>query len=378
MEGLRLKVAGRKKGLHLRKGFTTGTCAAAGAKAAAQALFGAVSDGSGRPVRSVQVTLPLGGSIRVKIKSLKVEGRTARASVIKDAGDDPDVTNGEEIITGVELVRLGCARPYVRIKGGAGVGVVTRPGLKVPPGRPAINPVPLKMIRAAVLEAAESSGVTPSVTVTVSVPRGMILAEKTMNPRLGIVGGISILGTTGIVEPLSLCAYRNSITCGIDVAVAGGMDEVIFSTGRSTERVVEKRLRLPEIAFVLTGDHMGAALKDASKKRGLKKVTVAGQFGKMSKLAAGHFETHRDDSSVELETIAGLCRSLGDGALAGMVLGANTAREVYFILKKAGRKDVFRAMLKKVRENARVFLGSDIEIRCVLVGYEDDMAATLR
>ncbi len=371
-------MASEKSTIQLRKGFTTGTCAAAGAKAAAQALFGAVSGRAFRPVRTVDVTLPHGGSIKVKIRSIKVEGGLARASVIKDAGDDPDVTNGEEIITSVEFIRLNKARPSVSIKGGDGVGVVTRPGLKIPPGRPAINPVPLSMMKTAVLEAAREFKITPSVVVTVTVPRGGILAEKTMNPRLGIVGGISILGTTGIVEPLSLSAYRNSITCAIDVAAAGGMHEVVFSTGRSTERVVEKRLnRLPEIAFVLTGDHMGAALKDASKKKVLKKVTIAGQFGKMSKLAAGHFETHKDDSSVELDFLARLCFNLGaEKSLARRILKANTAREAFFILKEAERLDVFRAMLKKVRSNARDLVERSIEVRCVLVGYENDIIST--
>lgn len=369
-------MAREKNTIHLRKGFTTGTCAAAGAKAAAQALFGAIKGRAFKPVRTVSVTLPHGGSIRVKIRSIKIEGGLAKASVIKDAGDDPDVTNGEEINTSVGLVRLNKTRPSVSIKGGEGVGVVTRPGLKIPPGRPAINPVPLGMIKTAVLEAAKESNITPSVVVTVTVPRGRLLAEKTMNPRLGIVGGISILGTSGIVEPLSLSAYRNSITCAIDVAAAGGMEEVVFSTGRSTERVVEKRLkRLPEIAFVLTGDHMGAALKDASRKKGFKKVTIAGQFGKMSKLAAGHFETHKDDSSVELDFIARLCVSLGAENLTQRILGANTAREVFFILKEAGRKDIFREILRKVRLNARGLV-EKLEIRCVLVGYENDIICT--
>ncbi len=366
-----------EKILNLRKGFTTGTCAAAGAKAAAQELFRAIKRRSRKPIKTVEVTLPHGGEAKVKIKAIELEGDRAEASVIKDAGDDPDVTNGEEIKTAVELVRLNRTRPFISIKGGAGVGIVTRPGLKIPPGRPAINPVPLEMIRTAVLEAAEESGVVPSVVVTVTVPRGKLLAEKTMNPRLGIVGGISILGTTGIVEPLSLCAYRNSIFCAIDVAVAGGMDEAVFSTGRSTERVVQERLKLPEIAFVLTGDHMGCALEYALKKPDLRKITIAGQFGKMSKLAAGHFETHRDDSSVELESIAALCSSPGADALKRSVLGANTAREVFFILKKAGRDDVLRAILRKVRNNAKALVGPGLEIRCMLVGYENDMAASL-
>ncbi len=364
-------MAGDSKGLNLRKGFTTGTCAAAGAKAAAQALFARLRRSSVRPVR-VLVSLPGGGAVNLRIKSLKVNGRVATASVIKDAGDDPDVTNGEEIFTSVEFIRRNGKRPGISVKGGEGVGVVTRPGLKVKVGRPAINPVPLRMIRASIVEAALEYGIIPSVVVTVSVPRGRVLAEKTMNPRLGIKGGISILGTTGIVEPLSLSAYIHSISCAVDVAIAGRMDSVIFSTGRSTERIVEGTIKKPEIAFVLTGDHMGYALRDASAKKRIRKVTIAGQFGKMSKLAAGHFETHRDDSSVELEFLARLSKGSGvSGEIIKKILGANTAREVFFILKEAGRTEVFRALCERVRENARGIVRKGLEIRTILAGYEN-------
>jgi len=201
-------------------------------------------------------------------------------------------------------------------------------------GSPAINPVPLAMIRTAVREAALDAKLTPSVVVRVNVPRGEELARKTMNPRLGILGGISILGTTGIVEPLSLSAYTHSISCGIDVALAGGLKEVVLSTGRSSERAVEAHLELPPPAFILTGDHMGFALEDAGKREGLRRVTIAGQFGKFSKLAAGHFETHFTKSSVELGFIAEVCRKEGVGKkTVKRVLEANTAREVFFILK---------------------------------------------
>ncbi|MBI5344229.1 MAG: cobalamin biosynthesis protein CbiD [Deltaproteobacteria bacterium] len=264
----------------LRKGFTTGACAAAGAKAAAQALFASVlKRKTPGKTTSIEVTLPSGREVRIKVKGVEVfEGR-AVAAVVKDAGDDPDVTNGADIVTEVSLAGLNGKRRVVRIGGGEGVGVVTRPGLKVPVGRPAINPVPLAMIKTAVFEAASQAGVTPSVRVTVSVPKGRMLAAKTMNPRLGIIGGLSILGTTGIVEPLSLSAYRDSIACAIDVALAAGSSTAVFSTGRTSERAVETSLKLLPAAFILTGDHMGFALKGAGLRRGLKKIIIAGQFG---------------------------------------------------------------------------------------------------
>jgi len=368
--------AARKR---LRKGFTTGTCAAAAAKAAAQALFKRLC-GRKAPLRgSVPVTLPSGKKARIKVKGAKLLDETsAWAVVIKDAGDDPDVTNGAEIAASVEILKKDAGKISVRVRGGEGVGVVTRPGLKVGVGRPAINPVPLKMIRTSVMEAAMEAGVRPSVTVTVSVPEGKRLALKTMNPRLGIIGGISILGTTGIVEPLSLSAYTHSIRCAMDVALSSGLHEIVLSTGRSSESAVEKILRLPPEAFVLTGDHMGYALREASKKKGLKKVIIAGQFGKFSKLSAGRFETHCADSSVELGSIAGIARDMGaEDPLIDRIKAANTAREAFFIVKSSGLAGFFAEVQRRVRDNALKITGKGkFDIEAVLVGYNNEITSS--
>lgn len=355
----------------LRKGFTTGTCAAAGAKAAAYALLG------GKILSSVEVTLPSGKPMTIPVKSVAASDNCARAVIIKDAGDDPDVTNGAEFVAEVKVSGSNAVKPSVRIRGGEGVGVVTRPGLKVQPGRPAINPVPLKMIRAALLEAAKAHDSRAALTVTISVPKGRDLAERTMNARLGITGGISILGTSGIVEPMSLAAYTHSISLGVDVALASGLTEVVFSTGRSSEKVAERELALPEVAFVLTGDHMGYALRDAARKKGLKTVTVAGQFGKFTKLAAGHFETHCSDSSVEFGFLAELCRRFSAGdIIVKKVLSANTAREVYLLLKEKGHQEVIAEVCRLVKKNSEKIAGK--KIRAVLVGYENDTASIAR
>lgn len=354
----------------LRRGYTTGTCAAAGAKAAALALL------SRKRPKAVEVSLPRGGSLTIPVKSIKVSGQRAKASIIKDAGDDPDVTNKAEFITDVEITGRNRTRPSVRIRGGEGVGVVTKPGLKVPPGSPAINPVPMNMIRRAVLEAAREHSSRASFQATISVPRGRELAEKTMNPRLGIVGGISILGTTGIVEPMSLAAYTHSISCAVDVAAAAGLDEVVFSTGRSSEKAVERLLKLPEAAYVLTGDHMGFALKDAAKKKGIKKVAVAGQFGKFTKLASGHFETHCSDSQIELGFLAALCKKSGaQKDICDAIAKANTAREVFFILKENGLEGVIKEVCRLVKKNSQKLSGKK-GLRAILVGYDGEIAAT--
>ncbi len=383
----------------LKKGFTTGTSAAAGAKAAAEVLFAALASKRGGrkhppPVPSaVKVTLPSGKLLKIKIRDVLLSDKRAVATVRKDAGDDPDVTHKALIVTSVEFLGMNKLRTGVRIMGGTGVGVVTKPGLKVPPGRPAINPVPLSMIRRAVLEAAAEARLTPSVAVTVSVPSGVALAGKTMNERLGIIGGISILGTTGIVEPMSLGAYKHSIACAISVAVAGGADSVVLSTGRSTEKVLEARRglrsrrgkrgakkfqgKVPPEAFILTGDHMGFALREAAGRKGLRSVTVAGQFGKFSKLAAGHFETHCLDSKIDIRFIASLCSGAGAApSVVGRVLSANTARHAFFMLRDEGLTKVFKELSRRVKANSARIVWGALKVNSVLVGYDGDVVSS--
>lgn len=360
----------------LRKGYTTGTCAAAGTKAAAQALFASMLLKRAFRPKAVSVTLPRGGTLDIPVKSIEVRGNSARAVIIKDAGDDPDVTDGAEFVVDVEVIGLKAQRLGMTVKGGKGVGVVTKPGLKVRAGKPAINPVPMSMIRRSLREAAKEAGITPKAVVTVSVPEGQELAKRTMNPRLGIIGGISILGTTGIVEPMSLAAYTHSIKIAVDVALAAGLKEVVYSTGRSSEKVVEDELKFPPEAFVLTGDHMGYALKDASKRKGLKRVTVAGQFGKFTKLAAGRFETHCEDASVEFGFLSKLCKKAGaPPEFLEKVSKANTAREVFFMLKEKGLQKVFDDIVKLVRKNSSAIAGKGIKVRAFLVGYNNGIAA---
>lgn len=370
----------------LRRGFTTGTAAAAGAKAAAYALFNALKSGGATPfnIASVSVTLPTKAVLDIPVKSVTVAERSASAVIVKDAGDDPDVTNGADIVVSVEFVVMNKQRASVRIRGGEGVGIVTRPGLKIGINKPAINPVPLSMIKAAVAEAAVEAGIMPAVVVTVSVPQGRLLAEKTLNPRLGIIGGISILGTTGIVEPMSLSAYKNSISCAVDVALASGCVETVYSTGRTSEKVAMTALALPEVAYILTGDHMGFALKDAGPRQALKAVTVAAQFGKMTKLAAGSFETHCSESSVEFDFIARLFREAGGSdRLAQEILSANTARQIFFILKNNGYDAVIAEVCGCALANAANIIkknrggGAKIDVRAMLVGYNNEVVTFL-
>jgi cobalt-precorrin-5B (C1)-methyltransferase len=372
----------QKKGL--RKGYTTGACAAAASKAAAIAFL------TGKKVKEVQITLPVGKAVIIPVHRCKIEKGRAIASIIKDAGDDPDVTNGAEIIVefGVRSLELGVKKTFqfthhasrITVFGGRGVGVVTKPGLAIPIGEPAINPVPRKMIESSIREVfSRITHHAPRITVVVSVPRGEEIAKKTMNARLGIIGGISILGTTGIVEPLSLSAYRHSITCALDVALASKCKEIVFSTGRSSEKAAEQILKLPEEAFILVGDHMGFALKEVrSQESKVRRVTIVGQFGKFSKLAAGHFETHCSDSSIELEFLAGLAReSVAKKNTIEEIRNANTARQVFFIIQKQGLEEVFQTVCKKVRDHSRQIVGSKTEVGCMLIGYDNKVVEKL-
>ena len=378
----------QKRGL--RKGYTTGTCAAAAAKAAAITFF------TGRKIKEVQTILPAGEAVTLPVYRCEIGKDTATASVIKDAGDDPDVTNGAEIIAeiqgqgprvkgqGDKAFQFTVHSLQFTVYGGKGVGIVTKPGLAIPIGEPAINPVPRKMIEESVKEAVgylNSELRTPNseLYLTLSVPDGEEIAKKTMNARLGITGGISILGTTGIVEPLSLSAYRHSIVCALDVAVASGCREIVFSTGRSSEKVAEKEIKLPEEAFILVGDHMGFALKEARNKMHdarCKKIIIVGQFGKFSKLAAGHFETHCSDSGIELKFLANLAKDAdANKGIIESIRNANTARQVFFILKEQGLEKVFRMVCKRVKEKSAEIAG--IDMGCMLVGYNEEVVVKL-
>ena len=376
-----------KQNKGLRKGYTTGSCAAAASKAAAIAFL------TGKKVKEVQITLPVGKAVIIPVHRCEIEKGRAIASIIKDAGDDPDVTNGAEIIVefGVRSLELGVKKAFqfthhasrITVYCGKGIGVVTKPGLAISAGEPAINPVPREMIENSIKEVlnfnSELRTLNSKLYLILSVPHGEELAKKTMNARLGIMGGVSILGTTGIVEPLSLSAYRHSITCAMDVARASGCKDIIFSTGRSSEKVAEEILKLPEEAFVLVGDHMGFALKEVKRQKSrVKRITIVGQFGKFSKLAAGHFETHCSDSSIELEFLAHLAKEAGAKKdIFESIKNANTARQVFFILREQGLESVYETVCNKVKVNAEKIVDSKTEIGCMLIGYDNEVVGKL-
>ncbi|WP_456475190.1 cobalt-precorrin-5B (C(1))-methyltransferase CbiD [Candidatus Pyrohabitans sp.] len=341
----------------LRKGFSTGTCAAAAAKAAALLL-------TGRRRKSVSVGLSSGKRAQLGIALLEGDEKTARACVVKDAGDDPDITHGALICAEVSR----CQGGGVKIKGGEGVGEVTKPGLAVPVGEAAINPVPREMIRSAVREVIPEGGVE----VTVSVPGGRKLAQKTMNPKLGIEGGISILGTTGIVEPWSEDAFKRSLVPQIDVALARGFDEVVLTPGNIGERSAIRQ-GIPEDAVVQCGNYIGYML-DECAARGVKGVLLYGHVGKLVKVAAGVFNTHSKVADARLETLAAYAAEAGaSGELVKQVLGAATAEEAVEILGGAGLAEVLNRIAERASQRAAERVGGKVNIGTVLINLKGEV-----
>ncbi|MFC1770128.1 cobalt-precorrin-5B (C(1))-methyltransferase CbiD, partial [Nitrospirota bacterium] len=316
--------------------------------------------------RTVEITLPLGEKVRFKLLTKRRQDGGIYASVIKDAGDDPDVTN--KAVIGA-LVKISSRKKGMKITGGKGVGQVTKPGLPVKPGNSAINPVPMRMIRASVNEAimdARTRGLenNHALDVTIIVPKGEALAKKTLNKRLGIIGGISILGTTGIVRPLSTEAWTSTIASSMDVAEAVGLDEIVLSTGRTSELAHMKQSGLVEEAYVMMGDHVAHSLKEAGT-RSFKKVTLAAQWAKMLKIAMGTPDTHVRAGAFSVKRAVPFLESLG---VKLPKKDYNTAREIYDNLKD-------KAQVSKVCAKAGEYATSvsGIKVRVQLIDYDGEV-----
>ncbi len=350
----------------LRTGFTTGTAAAAAAKAAMTCLL------AGTCPDRVRVRLLTGMELSIPVESVRrISHERAVARVVKDAGDDPDVTHRALIGTRVTLLDGSGHDPdAVLIEGGPGVGRVTKAGLDVPPGEPAINPGPRAMIRQAVADVRRRNGRRCPVSVQVFVPRGEELARKTLNARLGILGGISILGTTGLVRPMSHEAYRATIRKAMDVARAAGIRAPVLTTGRRSERFAQRlRPELPEEAFVQIGDYFAFSLQCAAD-RGFDGVVLAVFFGKAVKMARGVPHTHAAKSRQSLAQLADWTLvETGDAGLAEAVRGANTARHAFDMLHPEHVAVVHRVGLQVVAV-ARRFSKAKLAVHCVIFGFD--------
>jgi cobalt-precorrin-5B (C1)-methyltransferase len=322
----------------VRYGWTTGACATAATKAAYTALC------TGEFPDPVEIVLPKGQTPAFALAVEELTGESAMAGIVKDAGDDPDVTHGALVRATVRYGEKGSGTTF---KAGPGVGTVTKPGLPLDVGEPAINPVPRKMMRQATGNA--------DVEIEISVDDGEAIAQKTWNPRLGILGGLSILGTTGIVVPYSCSAWIDSIRRGIDVARAAGRQHVAGSTGSTSEQVVAALYDLPEDALLDMGDFAGAVLKYL-RRHPVPRLTIAGGIGKLAKLAAGHLDLHSKRSQVDFAFLAALA---GDERLRA----ANTALDALRINPAIG--DLVAAQAQKTA--ARVLAGAPISVDVVVI-----------
>ncbi|WGF90626.1 cobalt-precorrin-5B (C(1))-methyltransferase [Marinivivus vitaminiproducens] len=345
-------------GRPLRYGWTTGACATAAAKAAYTALL------TGRFPDPVEVELKRGKRPAFALATEGLGDGWARAGVVKDAGDDPDVTHGCLVVA---TVREGAPGSGVSFSAGPGVGTVTKPGLPIPPGEPAINPVPRDLIRASVAEVASACGGSGDVVVEIAIPGGETIAAKTWNPRLGIVGGLSILGTTGVVTPYSCSAWIHSIHRGVDVARATGLAHVVGSTGSTSEATARRLFGLPEQAYLDMGDFAGGLLKYL-RRHPVPRLTIAGGFAKLTKLADGHLDLHSGRSQVDPGALARRLEDLGGPAdLVEAVRTANTALETLRLAQAAGF-DLAEQIARDARTTAAgVLQGAETAVDIVVV-----------
>jgi len=348
----------------LKTGFTTGTAAAAAAKGALLSLV------FGQPPNEVSVLLLTGDTVRIPIHDCRIEdARTASCSVIKDAGDDPDITHGAEIGARITLLE-GAGPDRIRIVGGEGVGRVTKPGLEVPPGNPAINPGPRKMITRAVDTVLRHLERSAAVRVEIFVPDGRKLSERTLNARLGIVNGISILGTTGLVKPLSHDAYVATIRSALSVARAQGHDRIVLSTGRRSERFAQAEFSdLPEECFVQIGDFFKQSLEMASLK-GFKWLCIAVFFGKALKMAQAIPHTHAGKSALTLRELGDWARRITkDAVLGNRIEDSNTAREAFYLLIDR-HPEVIADVGKRIVSAAYEFIQTRTRVQSVVFDYD--------
>lgn len=350
----------RKPDGPLRTGFTTGACATAGVKAAYLRLL------SGAWPKKVQITLPRGETPVFRLHSTSNATDEATASIIKDAGDDPDVTHQAEIIATVALAPAGNG---VSFHAGTGVGMVTKPGLPIPPGEPAINPVPRQMMSGVIRDLAAEHDASGDVRITISVTGGEELAAKTWNPRLGIEGGLSILGTTGIVRPFSCAAWIASIHRGIDVAKAAGLDHVVGSTGATSELTAQHHYALPDHAMLDMGDFAGGMLKYLAKNP-VPRLTIAGGFGKLTKLAQGAVDLHSGRSQVDFAALA-TCTAV-PRADRDKVANSNTAQEALTTVGPALAAEIAQAARVKARDLVR---GAPVDVQVMVIARDGAILA---
>ena len=348
----------------LKTGYTTGSSATAAAKAALLSILGQ------EKIENVEILLPKRSFIKIPLHSCEFESDKAKCSVIKDGGDDPDVTHGAEIIVELSLTEK---INQIEIEGGEGVGIVTKPGLGLEINKPAINPVPKRMIIENLRDVGEQILLEKGIKVIISIPKGKELGPKTDNPRLGIVNGISILGTSGIVIPFSTASYAASIRQNLDVAIAMGNDTVVLTTGGRSEDFAKKIIDLPEHCFVQMGDFSGYTIQQCTKKN-IKKAYVVGFIGKLAKMAAGVKQTHVKGSKVNMNFLAELAKKAN--AKENVILSikkANTARHVSEIILENNVKGFFELICSETHRHLKNHSEQKVPIDVILFDFNGNI-----
>jgi cobalt-precorrin-5B (C1)-methyltransferase len=350
----------------LRTGYTTGTSATAAAKAALLSIINQTK------IENVDVKLPKGNFIKIPINFCQFDQNRAKCSVIKDGGDDPDVTHGAEIV--VELSFTDKINE-IEIDGGEGVGIVTKPGLGLELNKAAINPVPKKMISENLREITDKYLLKKGIKVIISVPKGKELGPKTDNPRIGILNGISILGTSGIVIPFSTASYAASIRQNLDVAIAMGNDIVVLTTGGRSEDFAKKIVDLPEHCFVQMGDFSGYTIQQCARKE-IKKAYVVGFIGKLAKMAAGVKQTHVKGSKVDMNFLAELAKKCNaNEKTIESIKKANTARHVSEIIIESNVKGFFEEICNETYKHMRKHSEEKVPLDVILFDFEGNILA---
>lgn len=350
----------------LKTGFTTGSSATAASKAALLSII------NQKQIENVDILLPKKSYIQIPIHSCEFDSEKAKCSVIKNGGDDPDVTHGAEIIVELSFTdRIN----EIEIDGGEGVGIVTKPGLGLEINKPAINPVPKKMINENLRETGKQILLEKGIRIVVSVPKGKELGPKTDNPRLGITNGISILGTSGIVIPFSTASYAASIRQNLDVAIAAGNDTVVLTTGGRSEDFAKKIVDLPVHCFVQMGDFSGYTIQQCGRKN-IKKAYVVGFIGKLAKMAAGVKQTHVKGSKVDMGFLAELAKKCNaNEKIIQSIKKANTARHVSEIILENNIDGFFDLICSETYKHMRKHSEEKVPIDVILFDFEGNILA---
>ena len=349
-------------GKKYRKGYTTGSCAAAAAKAAVYMLF------SGRLLDTVAIDTPAGVRLELPLVEKKSGKSSFSCAVVKDGGDDPDITTGLKI--------YACARlspePGIQVRAGEGIGIVTLPGLKVEVGKPAINPVPMRMI---LKEAGEVLPEGQGVEILFSVPGGEEVAKKTYNPRLGITGGISILGTTGIVEPMSEEAWKDSLALELNLMAAKGMKRAVYTFGNYGENFALSKLEVPEEQVITTSNFVGFML-DKAVEKGFEEIVLVGHLGKLVKVAAGIFHTHSRVADARLEILTAYASLEGcPGEVLREIYECRTTDAAAAIINAQGLTGVYDRLVSNVAKRCSEYTFGKIRVGAVLFNADDTLLA---